>query len=257
MRQLAIDTGLRAYRVVVASGLLNRPRPRRAFESAYLGYKLLIEAGPVARLRPWVQPGTTVVDVGANIGFFSVRFGNWVGATGKVFAIEPEARNVSSLQERLRRAGLGDVVEVVHAAADRAPGMVKLELNPTHPGDHHLGETGVPVQAVTLDELTASHRPVGFIKIDVQGAEARVLEGAAKVIAEDRPSIFIEIDNRSLQRFGTSAPELMILLSRAGYVGHELTRAGFGPAETPEALAARAADDYMDALFVAADATSG
>jgi FkbM family methyltransferase len=253
MRQLLIDNGLRAYRLVVASGLLNRPRPRRAFESSYLAYKLLVEAGPVERLRPWVPAGATVVDIGANIGFFAVRFGRWVGTDGTVLAVEPELRNVSSLSERLGRAGLDGVVEVVHAAVDKEPGTVMLEINPTHPGDHHLGETGVPVPAVTLDDLAAAHRPVALIKIDVQGAEVRVLQGATRVLAEDRPAIFIEIDNRSLQRFGATATELMALLSQAGYLGRELTRSGFGPPEAPEELGRRAADDYMDALFVSAD----
>jgi FkbM family methyltransferase len=252
VKPAAVAALLRLYRWVAASGLLDRPRPRRAFESAYLAYKLLIEAGPVSCLQPWVRPGATVVDVGANIGFFTVRFGRWVGPGGHVLAIEPEARNVASLRRRIDRAGLTEVVECFHAAAAERAGTVRLELNPIHPGDHHLGDGGVPVPAVTLDGLTADRRPVGLIKIDVQGAELRVLEGAARVIAEDRPAIFMEVDDPSLRRLGTSAGELMAALAAMGYRGHVLGRSGFGPDEAPEALAERSVSTYIDVLFVPA-----
>ena len=85
--------------------MLDRPRPRRAYESVYLAYKRLIEAGPVDGLRGVVATGSTVFDVGANIGFFSFRFARWVGPEGRVIAIEPEARNIASLRRRVARAG--------------------------------------------------------------------------------------------------------------------------------------------------------
>jgi FkbM family methyltransferase len=257
VKSATVTALLRLYRWVAGSGLLERPRPRRAFESVYLAYKRLIEAGPVSRLRPWAAPGTTVVDVGANIGFFTVRFSRWVGPAGRVVAIEPEARNVASLRRRVERAGLVGVVECVHAAAAERAGTVSLELNPVHPGDHHLGEGGVPVAAVTLDELMAGdRRPVSLIKIDVQGAELRVLQGAARVIAEDRPAIFMEVDDSSLRRLGTSAQELTATLSALGYRGRVLTRSGLGPVEAPEKLAQRSVSSYIDVLFLNEEAAT-
>ena len=59
------------YDRAAGGGLLDRPRPRRAYESVYLAYKRLIEAGPIDDLREYVSSGSTVFDVGANIGFFS------------------------------------------------------------------------------------------------------------------------------------------------------------------------------------------
>lgn len=251
MKLRLVEALLRLYRRLALSGMLDRPRLRRAFESAYLAYKLLIEAGPVARLQPFVPPGCVVVDVGANIGFFSTRFARWVGANGRVYAVEPEARNFSSLRARIERTGLDGVVRCVHAAASDHPGTVELVLNPIHPGDHHLGAGGEPVTAVTVDALTADDpRPVGLIKIDVQGAEPLVLAGAERVLAEHRPAIFVEVDEPSLQRFGSSASELIGSLAERGYRGHVLTRAGLGEAEAPEALVTRAASAYIDVLFL-------
>jgi FkbM family methyltransferase len=254
VKRLLVGAALRVYSWVATSGVLDRPRARRAFETVYLAYKERIEAGPIDHLRPYAAPGASVIDVGANIGFFAVRFGRWVGAQGRVYAIEPEARNIASLRERVARAGLAGIVDCRRAAAADRAGTVQLVLNPIHPGDHHLGPEGEPVPAVTLDELTADDpRTVGLIKIDVQGAELLVLAGADRVLAEHRPAIFIEVDNPSLQRFGTSAGELLRTLADRGYTGHVLTKAGIGPAETSEALTARTASSYIDVLFLPGD----
>jgi len=253
VREKVVGALLRAYRGVAASGLLDRPRARRAFESAYLGYKRLIEAGPIEHLRPFAVPGTAVVDVGANIGFFAMRFGDWVGPAGRVYAIEPEARNVAGLRERIARAGLGTVVECVHAAAADEPGIVRLVRNPVHPGDHHLGPEGEAVPAVTIDGLVAGgDRRVSLIKIDVQGAEPLVLSGAMRVLADDRPAVFIEVDESALRRAGNSAAELIGTFVALGYRGRVLTRSGFSEELDAAELVARAAGSYIDVLFVPA-----
>ena len=69
---------------------------RSVFEACYEIYKRLIEA-PHA-LRAHVQPGTIVVDVGANVGFFTRYFAEWTGADGRVLAIEPEQQNFERLK---------------------------------------------------------------------------------------------------------------------------------------------------------------
>lgn len=239
------------YERATNGGLLDRPLPRRAYESAYLAYKRLIEAGPIDGLRGLVADGSTVIDVGANIGFFSVRFAHWVGPAGRVIAIEPEARNIDSLRRRVARARLSDIVTCVHAAAAERPGELRLALNPGHPGDHHLAEEGEPVAAVTLDDLAAHDpRPVTLIKIDVQGAESRVLAGAHDLIKTHRPALFIEVDEPSLTRLGSSRGELIDTLVALGYRGYRLTHRGIGASEEPAELVARSARDYIDVLFL-------
>jgi FkbM family methyltransferase len=112
----------------------------------------------MSKLRDLIEPGTTVIDVGANIGFFSIKFARWVGHSGAVIAIEPENRNIASLRRRVGRAGLGSIVECVQAVAAAQAGVMRLQVNPNHPGDHRIGATGIPVRAVTLDELTEGSR---------------------------------------------------------------------------------------------------
>ena len=76
----------------------------RLFLAVYGIYKRYFEAGPIDRLQEFVPPGSLVIDVGANVGFFSLRFARWVGAEGKVIAIEPEERNCNNLVEAVARA---------------------------------------------------------------------------------------------------------------------------------------------------------
>jgi FkbM family methyltransferase len=251
MREQVSDALVRVYERAARCGVLDRPRPRRAYESFYLAYKRLIEAGPVGSLRPLVPSGSAVVDVGANIGFFSLSFARWVGPEGRVIAIEPEARNISSLRRRVARAGVSQVVTCIHAAAADRPGQVRLALNPGHPGDHHLAEIGEPVAAVTLDELTIGEpRPVTLVKIDVQGAESMVLAGTSRLIAQHRPAIFIEVHEPSLTRFDSSPRELIGTLVALGYGGHNLTRSGIGPREEADELVERSSGGYIDVLFL-------
>jgi FkbM family methyltransferase len=253
MKARIVDALLGLYGRVAASGFLDHPLPRRAFEAAYIAYKRLIEAGPVAPLREVVPPGTTVVDAGANIGYFSLRFARWVGEGGRVVAIEPEERNCASLRRRVERAGLAGVVDVVQAAAADRPGELRLAVNPLHPGDHALASEGEPVPAVTFDELTTGDaRKVSLLKMDIQGAETMALAGARRVIEEHRPAIFLEIHDEGLRELGSSSEELINTLTGLSYRGHLLTRRGIGPPLDPASLIARTADGYLDALFLPA-----
>ncbi len=254
-----ISYGLIAlYARVLETGLLDRPRAQRAFEAAYLTWKGLLEAGPINGLSTLVTNGSTIFDVGANIGFFSVRFARWVGPDGRVIAIEPEARNIDSLRRRIGQAGIADIVECVPAAAADKPGELRLAITRGHPADHHLSDTGVLIPAVTLDDLAAKDpRPVSLIKIDVQGAETMVVAGARELIATHRPAIFVEIDAPSLARCGSSPRELIEALTELGYRPHQLTRDGVGDVETTSELVARTAKGYIDVLFIWAEHPSG
>jgi FkbM family methyltransferase len=252
LRERLVQGLLRLYERTVKAGLLDRPWSRRVFESVYLTYKRLLEAGPTAKLGDLVEPGSSIIDVGANIGFFAVKFGRWVGSGGRVIAIEPEARNLESLRGRVQRAGLADTVECVQAVAAAQPGELRLAVNPSHPGDHQIASEGERVRAVTLDELIdGEKRRVSLIKIDVQGAESMVLAGARAVLERDRPALFVEVDDEGLRGFGSSARELVETLADLGYEPHRLTRGGIQPVPDTAALLARATGgSYTDLLFL-------
>jgi FkbM family methyltransferase len=242
------------YARIRDTGILSTGAGRSLFEWAYLTYKSF-EAGPVDGLAAFVQPGTLVIDVGANIGFFTRRFARWVGDEGGVIALEPEERNFARLVHLVRRARLQDRVETLKMAAAERDSTLFLAVNPHHPGDHHLATSGVPVPTAAVDTLLRERGspPVSLIKIDVQGAEHRVLLGAAETLGRWRPALFVELDEQRLRENQSSVVAVAEFLATFGYRPFRLHRSG----TEPEAdLAARASEwrdrgGYADILFLA------
>lgn len=252
MRRTLQSVLLWAYGVVFSNGILRYHWGRRLFFAAYDIYKLLFEAGEINGLRTHIPIGSLVVDVGANVGFFTLRFADWVGQQGRVIAIEPESRNFAELQRRLVINGYAGRVAAHCAVADRVAGEARLLVNPDHPGDHKIGDHGIAVRAHTLDGLCAdSDRPVSLVKIDVQGAAMRVLAGAEDLLASQRPALFIEADAGALARFGTNTAELLGFLARFGYVPHAMDKNGAQVLTLPMIDALIARNGYTDILFLA------
>jgi len=241
------------YKLVSATGIFGTAWGRAFFDWAYLSYKALFEAGDIRVLASLISRGGAVIDVGANIGFFTRHFANWVGQTGRVIAIEPEELNVKRLSHMVLRQRLGKVVEIVQAVAAERGGTLKLKLNPMNPGDHRIAEEGVSVRAVCLDDLLAERQwpRVSLVKIDVQGAEERVLTGAGQLLAKFHPALFIEIDDPILRSMGSSAERIFQHLAGSGYRIHRIQGRHISTAlEMSEALSLCRDGGYTDFLFL-------
>lgn len=252
MRRIAQDACLWLYRAVFADRLLHFRWGRRTFFALYDLYKTFIEAGKIDTLKQYVPSGALVLDVSANVGFFSLKFARWVGDNGRVIAVEPESLNFSELTRRIAADGLEKRIVAHRAVADRRTGEVRLAVNRNHPGDHKIGTEGVATAAVTVDQLARIEgRPVSLMKIDVQGAELRVLAGAEAVLAMDRPALFVEVDSSALEHFNASVAELLNFLHCRGYVPHALGSRGATPLTTAMLDAQIAAKGYTDILFIA------
>ena len=243
------------YKLVASSGLLSASWGRTLFERAYLLYKYKLEARALSQLEYFVAPGSIVVDVGANIGSFTMQFAQWTGPLGLVYAIEPEPFNFSRLTQNLSKSGLAERVCAVRALVAERHGDYFLELNPHHPGDHRLStsETGIQVTGTTVDELLARHQDaqVSVIKIDVQGAELRVLMGATETLRRHRPVFLIEIDPKALGRYGSSARAVLDFFAGHMYRPHAVDGRNLTPAlDTQQALGMLHDRSYMDFLFL-------
>ena len=235
------------YALVRRSGFLSTSFGRWLFETAYEVYKELLEAGEVKHLAPFVTPGSTVIDVGANVGFFTRRFARWAGANGRVLAIEAEELNYQRLLRRMEKENLTAQVDPIHAAVAETPGTLMLQLNPDHPGDHKLGK-------VTLDGLMEERNwpDVSFIKIDVQGAEMRVFAGAKELLSRMKPALFVEVDDAHLKAQGTDAKSLVEHLMSYGYAPHRVEKNGVSdPLNKADAVAlVSTPGSYTDFLFL-------
>ena len=252
MHQAVQRVLLRSYRLVFARGLLRFAWGRRLFFTLYESYKLLFEARSIGGLQAFVPRGTCVVDTGANVGFFAKRFARWVGPEGRVVAIEPEGRNHEELVRALAARNLSARVLTFRAAADAAPGTARLLINPDHPGDHRLSDEGVPVAAVTIDEAVPPGYPVALVKIDVQGAELRVLQGATAVLARGRPALFVEVHPPGLALYGSDVDLLLRWLTERNYAPHRLDHGLAKPLARAELDRILARRGYTDVLFLPA-----
>lgn len=134
-------------------------------------------------------PGT-LIDVGANLGLVSIPVVERTGSIG--IAFEPEPRNFTHLTRNVARHGLTGRIELRQTACYSEPGQFPLLLSETNLGDHRLQRTAAPattgrvieVQAERLDDALrgcALPRPI-VLKVDAQGSEVRVFEGATKTL---------------------------------------------------------------------------
>ena len=140
------------------------------------------EPDEAAWLRQVLRPGATMVDVGANVGYFTVLASQAVGERGRVIAIEPESANLRLLKRNVRAHRCRNV-QIIRAAAWESSTTLSLRRNPDNAGDHqtHPGEGGEPVRAIALDDVLDG--PVDVIKVDTQGADHYVIAGLERTLA--------------------------------------------------------------------------
>lgn len=168
-----------------------------------LRYRWLIRSGQFRsdepefdRIAEWLSPGDWVVDVGANIGNYTIAFSGLVGSCGRVIALEPVPLTFGLLTQHARLSKARNVTLLNLAASDRTH-VVTMQVPLFDSGlkniyQARIGDGGdQPVLAVPLDALALNER-VGLIKIDVEGHELRVLRGAMALIERDRPVLIIE-----------------------------------------------------------------
>jgi FkbM family methyltransferase len=137
-------------------------------------------------LEEIVQPGMRVIDVGANIGLYTLLLSQLVGESGHVVAMEPDPELFECLKANCERNQARNV-ELHNAAAGASASRMVLSRSLINAGDNRLAPNRTPsltrqvdVRVTTIDEIVAQ-RAVDFIKIDVQGWEAQVFEGMQEV----------------------------------------------------------------------------
>ena len=188
-------------------------------------------------LRRHCPPETTVVDVGAHFGVFTVIMARAVGPHGSVLAFEPTPSTRAALQRTVDNNHLEAVVSVRPEAVSSTDGEQEFIASP-HTGDmgnslvaHAAGGADrVRIRTVTLDSV-AGAAPVSCLKIDAEGAELDVLRGATTILRERRPALALEIHPWVLEQQGQHPREIWQLLSELGYRlyrdDQELTESAF------------------------------
>jgi len=166
--------------------------------------------------RGLVPPGSTVVDVGANIGFVTTILSGLVGSQGRVIAFEPSARTFAKLQRTIRINGLANI-RAINAGCGARHEMLELrDVGGSSGNASIVGEGTVreQVEIVRLDDVPELRaRPITLIKIDTEGFEPHVLEGARRLIAEYEPTLYLEMGGD----FVDSTRRSIELLRELGY----------------------------------------
>jgi FkbM family methyltransferase len=170
-----------------------------------------------------LKPGMTVLDVGANEGLYTLFSARRVGPAGRVLAFEPSSRERRKLLHNVSANRLGNV-NVVPCAVGSSEGTAALQIaSGVHSGHNTLGTLvyddapAVGVEHVPVERLdTLIDRQgvarVDVIKIDVEGAELHVLEGARRTLAAHRPILMVEANDEALQAQGASIASLVAFL---------------------------------------------
>jgi FkbM family methyltransferase len=178
-----------------------------------------------------IGPGDTLVDVGANIGYFTVLGARIVGDTGHVYAFEPDPEAFAMLERNVRLNGLTNVT-IERKAVSNAAGEVKLYLATENKGDHRIFETraeqreSVIVETVALDNYFAGREAdINFIKIDTQGAEGVIVDGMKRILAtNDQLRLALEFSPWHLREFGFDPAHLVDMLETVDFRSFDLGR---------------------------------
>lgn len=186
-----------------------------------------LERGTRHLIQRFLKPGDVFVDVGAHLGLLSLAAARAMQGQGKIYAFEPFPRTRGMLEKSFWINGYTDMIEVYDAAVSNHIGETKLFLGATS-GHHSIFELEVPkgyprhqitVPLVTLDSALPTGQVVNLLKIDAEGAELNIIEGAS-LLQSNNPDIamIVELGPSHLKRVGHSLERWLGAFSALGFV---------------------------------------
>jgi FkbM family methyltransferase len=176
------------------------------------------------KLFTLLKADDVLIDVGANMGEFSLKVAQKIGKRGKVISFEPDPVNYQRLQTNFSlNPELAARIKVHNVGLGEFPGTVNLSVvNESNRGMNRVVKDAVNFNSITINTLDNIILPeqltqLTWIKIDVEGFEMHVLKGAVQTIQQFKPSLFIELDDKNLREQNSSASELVSWLTERGY----------------------------------------
>jgi len=187
----------------------------------YSLYKRAGDRRKLKLLRGYVRPGMRVLDIGANVGFYTRVLSNLVGSEGSAHAFEPDPDNFARLKSTTRRCGN---VMLTQAAVTAMSGNVRLFRSGSLNVDHRCYDSGdgreiVDVPSVAVDGYFLSNEAVDCIKIDIQGFEVSAFRGMRATLARSPRTLLVgEMWPFGLRMAGSSVDEYVGILRDMGFV---------------------------------------
>jgi FkbM family methyltransferase len=200
---------------------LNRRDAVFSFELLLRGY----EKSETGFFDSFIQPGCAFIDIGAHVGFHTLRVAKKAGPDGRVFSFEADRENFELLTKNIRTNGYDNVVAVNKAVSDRV-GKIAFFQNPENSGANKIcgdsaGKKTVEIDATTIDGFFASEMPrdVKLIKMDIEGAEFAAFKGMRRLLdANPDAVVFSEFWPFGLRALGYDAGEYLDAIINAGFI---------------------------------------
>ncbi len=192
-------------------------------DSLLLSINKIYELNETNFIKDSINKGDIVIDIGANIGYFTLLFARLVGDTGKVYSFEPDPRNCLLLEKNVQINNYSNVLLEKKAVSDKSE-KSQLYMTEFTPGSSmHKGNSAlideIDVDVVTLDDYfkTNSIRP-DFIKIDIEGYELNALKGMKSILQfSDKTKIMIEYNPLTKFFFNSDPMDSLTFLDELGY----------------------------------------
>jgi FkbM family methyltransferase len=231
---------------VVCDGFTVFARPGDLEVGAELGRSREYEPHVTTELLGLLRPSQVVVDVGANIGYFTMLAASRIGPSGRVIAFEPNPDNCALIRNGIEANGFVNVDLHAYGVADIDSDFA-IDITGSNGALRQERRAGdVIVRTVILDSYLAHENRMDIVKMDIEGFEGRALRGMRQLLERHRPVIFTEFSPAELQRRSHIEPRAFIgELQAAGYhlfvLGHDT-----GRSQQPQT-----ADDILAAHSVA------
>jgi FkbM family methyltransferase len=166
-------------------------------------------------LKQIIKNGDTVLDLGANIGVYTLIFAKLVGKSGHVFAFEPDPTNFEILSKNVKE-NKHENVTLVQKAVSEKNDKIKLFVSKRNHASHRIFDSeekrnSIEVDVITLDTYFKKNKnPINFIKIDVEGVEGATLLGASNIIKNSKDLvIMMEYFPKWIRKYGMNPEEIL------------------------------------------------
>jgi FkbM family methyltransferase len=243
VRAVVLLSGFAFTKVLRASGLFRFRAARRCYAAIYFLGKRLTDADKTRVIDTWLPPGGTIVDVGANFGFFAAYASRRVGPRGSVLCFEPDPDCLIFLRD-LKSSDRGFANIEIHEqglwtnqatlplyTCDENPGENSLFRSPVHGIE-------VTISLVALDDVLPVGTTPDLIKMDIQGAEWHALQGMKRTLGRmTSGALIVECSPTDLGLAGKNIADLLDTLRETGFRVFRLTGAAPRPVQSAADLA--------------------
>ena len=193
-----------------------------------------------------IKNGEILLDVGANIGYFTLLMAKLSGPSGKVFSFEPEDKNFKILEKNVKINNYHNVVLEKKGVSDRN-GINKFFLSSKNTGMHSLQKIRDDVKEVKIDVIRLDDyfsaldlaEKISLIKIDVEGAEFQVLNGMKTILKNKNLKLLIEFIPEHLKKHGTNPGDVLKILEDNNFKIYQIN-------ENTKELELKEIDDILD-----------